>query len=371
MRRKERMNMSNPSLRRRGNAMIYTIIVLPALFGVISLAVDLGRVQVIKSELQRAADATARGYLNIRIEYGDAIAQQYGPYIPGLNPVDSNSGVSPTTTITRGYWNAQTKTFTAGTGSPFAIRVVMSRKAAQDNAVPLIWGGLIGKSAADVEAEAIGLLTSASVSTSTVSAQSDPWLAGMPAGSTASYNDVAGNASGTTDAERKQSAKQLSIPVVPGSIITFESILGQVRHGPTLEDYNPDGKPQIYSHGADSPGGATPAAENGIGDVKMPINAFLGLFLDDSQPNSTAAPTDIRDYSTASSRDQTQYSDIQRKQPFFIGDGQTSGGVRQSFRVPEGATRLFVGIMDGHEWSNNQGSFSVTTRVKESVSLVR
>src|SRR5687767_6087894 len=113
--------MCNQTLRRRGNAMVYTIVVLPAIFAVLSLGVDLGRVQLTKAELQRAADATARGYLNIRVEYGDSYAQTYGPYLPGLNPVDGNSGVSPTVTIQRGWWNSSTKTFNQGTGTPFAV----------------------------------------------------------------------------------------------------------------------------------------------------------------------------------------------------------------------------------------------------------
>lgn len=105
----------------------------------------------------------------------------------------------------------------------------------------------------------------------------------------------------------------------------------------------------------------------------MPINAFMGVFLDDNRPNLTPAPTVVRDYTTAASRQLEQYGDILNKQPFFIGDGLTGDntGTRQLFRVPDGATRLFVEIMDGHEWSNNVGSFSVTPRVAETLSLVR
>jgi Flp pilus assembly protein TadG len=365
--------ITNPSLRRRGNAMIYVIVVLPALFAVTSLAVDFGRAQLVKVELQRAADSTARGYLTLRQKHGDAYAQQYGPQIPLLNPTDAGYGVAPTATITRGYWNAGTKTFTAGTGTPFAIQVRMSRKAATNNAVKTPWAGMLGRSQIDVEAVATAVLTVAETKTIPVSAQSDPWLAGMPPGATASYNDVAGNPNGSTDAERKQSPRQLTIPVVPGTYITFSNINGQVRHGPTLEDYEPDGKPSIYSHGADSPGGGTPPVENGIADVKMPINAFMGVFLDNSAPNTTAAPSIERDYTTAASRQQEYYGDILKKQPFFIGDGKTGAGTGnlQKFRVPDGATRLYVGIMDGHEWSNNQGSFYVDTKVTETISLVQ
>jgi hypothetical protein len=55
---------------------------------------------------------------------------------------------------------------------------------------------------------------------------------------------------------------------------------------------------------------------------------------------------------------------------FFIGDGLTSDsnagffdGEQQSFIVPSGATRLFLGTVDGEGWYNNTGSFSVDTSI--------
>jgi hypothetical protein len=50
------------------------------------------------------------------------------------------------------------------------------------------------------------------------------------------------------------------------------------------------------------------------------------------------------------------------EQPFFIGDRSTGRGTgtAQQFIVPAGSTRLFLGVVDGSEWSNNVGSFSVT-----------
>ena len=39
---------------------------------------------------------------------------------------------------------------------------------------------------------------------------------------------------------------------------------------------------------------------------------------------------------------------------------RTSGGIIQKFTVPAGATRLYVGSMDGQQWSDNAGGFSVT-----------
>lgn len=54
-------------------------------------------------------------------------------------------------------------------------------------------------------------------------------------------------------------------------------------------------------------------------------------------------------------------------QIFFIGDGLTSdsnagdfSGQVQQFVVPVGATRLYLGRVDGFGWYNNVGSFDVT-----------
>jgi hypothetical protein len=53
-------------------------------------------------------------------------------------------------------------------------------------------------------------------------------------------------------------------------------------------------------------------------------------------------------------------------QTFFIGNGLTRdtnladyGGAVQSFMVPTGATRLYLGTTDGFGWYNNNGTFQV------------
>src|SRR3954470_9000258 len=45
--------------RRRGVTVVYMLIAMTALFGVVSLAVDLGRAKLVKMVLQRAPDAAA------------------------------------------------------------------------------------------------------------------------------------------------------------------------------------------------------------------------------------------------------------------------------------------------------------------------
>src|SRR5215475_5479855 len=45
---------------RDGISLLYTLIVIVVVMGFVSFAIDLGRVQVAKTELQQAADAAAR-----------------------------------------------------------------------------------------------------------------------------------------------------------------------------------------------------------------------------------------------------------------------------------------------------------------------
>ncbi len=169
----------------------------------------------------------------------------------------------------------------------------------------------------------------------TVPGTSVPWLAGMPAGSTASGGDVA----------PAQSPVQFTtFAVTPGLVLRFTAT-GAVCNFGCAGDPPDGGGP--FGHGA----------ENGMSDVVAPLNSLLGVFLDASQPNLSAAPGGL-DFSTLASRDYLTLSPA-LKQVFFIGDGLTSGSVRQGIVVPAGATRLFLGTMDGGEWNNNAGSFSV------------
>jgi hypothetical protein len=44
-------------------------------------------------------------------------------------------------------------------------------------------------------------------------------------------------------------------------------------------------------------------------------------------------------------------------QPFYMGDGSV-----ESLIVPAGATRLYLGTVDGYGWYNNVGAFDVTLK---------
>ncbi len=168
---------------------------------------------------------------------------------------------------------------------------------------------------------------------------SDIWLAGMPDGSTASTGDVAPTHS---------PALVTGIGISPGDALAFRATGGVLHTGgcpPTCND--PDGG-AFYSH--------SPGDLNGISDVRAPINSLMGIFLSDEQPDLSAAPAALNFEVMG-----INFSSLapELKQPFFIGDGLNGSGEMQQFIVPTGATRLYLGTMDGFGWYNNSGSFTV------------
>jgi hypothetical protein len=345
---------------RRGSVFIYSFYLMTIMFAFVSFGVDFGHVQNVKTELQRSADATARGALQIYLTYGSSIANSYTPYLATTtyNPVDSGSGISPTVSITWGSYNSSTKVFTPGGSSPVAVKVVLSRTVATGNPVkltfPLLNGTTAFRTTCDIWSQAIAVLDGGSSVNATVSGQSDPWLAGMPNGTQASDLDTA-----------PAQSPPMVMNVVPGTVLTFTNVAGGVKNDPSLGFDTADGdSSQMHSHNDDD-------VQNNIGNITAPINSMLGLFLTNNAPNTQTAPTQSQNDTTQASRDMATYSTIQLQEPFFIGDGKTSGGTTQTFIVPQGATRLYLGTMDGHQWSNNVGSYTATVTQQQAILLVQ
>lgn len=371
--------------------MVYAIYIMLVSCAMISVAVDYGRMQMIKSQEQRSADAVARGLLVQLLSNSNAI-KQYGltnyvalQYLIQLgyankletgNPVDAGSGIAATYQMAPGAWDGTTfHPNTAPTSSwPLAIEVIVSRTVATGNPVPLAFPLPSGKTfitrTCDVWAKSVAVLPNTVTLTETVESTQDPWLAGMPIGSTASDTDsVTANSvrSGSTPSNGYDSASTMN--VTPGSTITWQSVSGEVSHLTPPDYYGPDGQTDnVYWHLKDGsytePEGD--GGQNGIGDVQAPIDSMIGVFLDNDAPNASDntnyanyANDNMRSYTT--DYDQSSAIDnIHLQQPFYIGNGTNSSGASQSFVVPANATRLFIGMMDGYQWANNAGSFTVT-----------
>ena len=194
------------------------------------------------------------------------------------------------------------------------------------------------------------LAVTAQASSTNIPGKANPWLAGMPDGSAIIFEN-------TTDTAPAQSPSLVSnIDLTDGGAVVFSDATGGVHNGPLCPGtcFGPDGRTFQGEAFVKHDGGAV----NGIAGVWAPMNALMGIFLDDTQPDLLTAPAGL-DFRTIG-LDFLSLAPTLR-QVFFIGDGftGTGTGAQQQFVIPVGATRLFLGTMDGFGWANNGGSFNI------------
>ena len=354
---------------RAGLTIIYLTAFLTVGIGFCSLAVDVGRVQVAKTQLTCASDAAARAgalYLGTGGSTSstcrsNAAAAALANSCDGVAVVVSTSSTAHEIDV--GKWNAGTSTFTTGSTPYNAVRVQASRTATKGNAIPLFFESVIGLDFCDIHATSIATFAAATNSNSTVQATANPFLAGMPNGSTASVGNPHNNPDHAGNSFNwKQSPLVVPITLTPGMQLTFANISGSSGNSPGDPGYQPDGDTStIVTNYTGN--------DNGIANTNAPINSVVGIFLDDTQPNSTSAPSSL-DFTSSASRDFSTLSP-QIKQVFFIGDGQNSSGQDQIFVVPQGATRLYLANWDAYEWNNNNGYRNVQITIPMTISLVQ
>jgi len=346
---------------------VYWIVALPVICGFCSLAVDFGYVELNKFQLQKIADSSAHDYLVLLEQYGtQTLAQSH--ISTTKNKIMSMNGSRPTVTATWGYWDTVSQTFStsSSTGATVAVKVVATCSKANNNAVPLLFAAVLGQSSLNMSATAVAT-DLGSAATTTISALSNIYLSGMPAGTTTVWGDTT-SANGAT--------QMASIPVVPGEILTFSSITGtsSVTY-PSMPYSGPNGATgpngTAIQHGQNWDGSMYSATtEDGIADAIMPEDAFMGLFLDNTEPDLSATPASTVDWTQSSVVNQNSFTNLAVKTPFLIGDG-TNGSTVKTFQVPQGATRLFLGVWDGVEYNNNSGSLNATVNVQHEILIVQ
>lgn len=174
-----------------------------------------------------------------------------------------------------------------------------------------------------------------------VPGSSNPYLAGMPDGTKAQKGDTAPEVSPVL----------VNLSLAGATAITF-TVSGEVSHGPMWPAETPEGS-RVLAYRIGS--------EHGIAGVVAPFESLMGVFLDDRQPDRSRAPRAL----TFRTKDR-EFTTLhpQLKQVFFIGSGMTKSGAIRRFSIPPGATRLFLGTMDGYDWYNNTGSFRVTATLE-------
>jgi hypothetical protein len=176
----------------------------------------------------------------------------------------------------------------------------------------------------------------------TVPGSTDIWLAGQSSGS--SITGVFGSDSAPVNAP-------VPLAVIPGHVLTF-SASGSVSVNGDCFAKSADGG--CYPDASQF--GAGPA--NGIGQFQGPTSALIGVFVN-TRVTAAGEPPDSIDF-----RHVQNFPSLSPRlnQVFFIGDGLTGTGEgkRQRFKVPAGATHLFLAASDSlGSAANNLGKFAV------------
>ena len=127
---------------------VYLIVVLSIIFGLASLAVDYGRVQLAKTQLQTATDVAVK-WAAQATSGGNAELLARANEVAGDNPVNGETVAFAAGDVQSGSWNAATRTFTANASPNNAVRLSVS------HVVPLLMGGVIQKPSVTIRASAI------------------------------------------------------------------------------------------------------------------------------------------------------------------------------------------------------------------------
>jgi hypothetical protein len=143
----------------------------------------------------------------------------------------------------------------------------------------------------------------------------------------------------------------------PGKVLTFSKVAGHLTWG---------GGSPVFGADGDHAQRSNITSLGGISGLVAPAALFMaGVFLIDAAPAAPAPPR-LR----VSHPGNLPTIAPQVQQVFFIGDGRTTAGVTQKFKVPPTATRLYLGFVDAYAfhgtpgyYDDNGGSLVATFRI--------
>jgi Flp pilus assembly protein TadG len=145
---------------KRGYTLVWMCVVMVLLMGLASLAVDYGHVQVVKTQLRRAADAAAR-YAATGMPFGASTAQAWALAAAADNAADGSPIVLDSTKdVEFGTWSSGTFTVVGDTSTASAIRITARRTASRSNAVTLAFAPVLGQSTCNVHGVSVVQFTS-------------------------------------------------------------------------------------------------------------------------------------------------------------------------------------------------------------------
>jgi hypothetical protein len=157
----------------RGAVLPLTALMIVVIIWCVALAIDLGRIYLVKCELQRAADAgamaaalglfaTPPGTQNpVPVSPDCSRAFSVCQSVVGGNQADASGLVALSNDVTFGNWDAASGTFTPTGCTPQvnAVRVLLRKDNTANGPVPLFFAGLMpqGLNSVNLTAQAIGL----------------------------------------------------------------------------------------------------------------------------------------------------------------------------------------------------------------------
>ena len=146
---KTRSPSPSRGVRRRGAVIVLTAFFIVGLLGILALAIDMGYIATVSTELKRAADASALAGAGHLVDGTTAATAAVGDMI-GRNKVGAHFLGASDVAVETGNWDPDTRTFTAGGTNPSAIKVKVDNR---DQ--PLFFGRVFGNNDFDTHAESV------------------------------------------------------------------------------------------------------------------------------------------------------------------------------------------------------------------------
>jgi hypothetical protein len=240
-----------------------SILLLSAFLLVVAFAIDVGRVMLVSTELQRTADAAAMAAV---VELPDAAAVEaaVAAYV-GLNP----SGYGGTShELEYGIWDAQTASFSiSAVEEANAVRVRTRKRSADKNAVRLLFAQLLGRGQIDLVKMAIATVENSGLCGGVIGIESLE-MNGLTL--TDSYNSSAGAYSAGTAGDQGHVCSDGDIRATGNAVINGNAHPGKGRRARFSGNARATGATNSRSDSFDLPSVDTTSAAQSNNNATMP-----------------------------------------------------------------------------------------------------
>ncbi len=277
---------------------MFVAFAMVAFFALCSLAVDFGRVQFCRSQLQAAADAAAR-YAATGVPISPAEARARAKSVANQTYVDGSTMLLTDSDIALGKWNAATRTFTVLSGpaesTANAVRITAARTSAKGNAVPLMFASLLGMSRIDLSASATCVFVGPNgfVGLAGVDIKNNTFFSDYNSQSTT--NPTAADSTGKSSVASNETISGGTNNSVDGTITLGPSgtVSGLAVSGGTTRLPDPIAKPAPPPWAPTSNPGSVPQSYSVSSDTTLPGGTYYFTSLTVTAPLRFSGPTTL------------------------------------------------------------------------------